>query len=61
MVRDADLILVIEKAQRNRLSKRFKGALGHTKVVCLDITDNYDFMDPVLITLLQARVPRHLP
>ena len=61
MVRDADLIFVMEKAQRNRLSKRFKDDLARARVVCLDIPDDYDFMDPALVKLLQARVPRHLP
>lgn len=60
MVREADLIFVMEKAQRNRLSKRFKRDLGRARVVCLDIPDDYAFMDPTLVSLLQARVPRHL-
>jgi predicted protein tyrosine phosphatase len=60
MVREADLIFVMEKAHRNRLSKRFKTALGRARVVCLDIPDDYEFMDPELVMLLRTRVPRHL-
>lgn len=60
MVREADLIFVMEKAHRNRLAKRFKAAL-RARVVCLDIPDDYEFMDPDLVKLLQARVRRHLP
>ena len=60
MVREADLIFVMEKAHRARLSKRFKVDLGRVRVVCLDIPDDYDFMDPELVSLLRARVPRHL-
>jgi predicted protein tyrosine phosphatase len=30
-------------------------------VVCLEIPDDYEFMDPDLIRLLEAKVPRHLP
>ena len=60
MVRDADLIFVMEKAHGNRLSKRFKAALS-ARVVCLDIPDDYEFMDPDLVRLLRARVPRRLP
>ncbi len=60
MVREADLIFVMEKAHRTRLSKRFKADLGRARVVCLDIPDDYEFMDPELVKLLQARVPRHL-
>jgi predicted protein tyrosine phosphatase len=61
MVREADLIFVMEKAHRNRLSNRFKADLGRARVVCLDIPDNYEFMDAELVKLLRARVPRHLP
>jgi len=57
----ADLILVMEKAQRNRLSQKFRRHLDGVRVACLDIPDDYAFMDPALIRLLQARVPRHLP
>ena len=60
MLREADLIFVMEKAHRNRLSKRFKADLGQARVVCLDIPDDYEFMDPGLVKLLEARVPRHL-
>jgi predicted protein tyrosine phosphatase len=61
MVRDADVIFVMEKAHRSRLSKRFKADLGRARVICLDIPDNYGFMDPALVKSLQARVTRHLP
>ncbi len=61
MVRDADIIFVMEKAHRRRLSARFGSALGAARVICLDIPDDYDFMEPALVRLLQARVPRHLP
>jgi predicted protein tyrosine phosphatase len=54
-------VLVMEKAQRTRLSRKFRPHLGGVRVACLDIPDDYDFMDPMLIALLQARVPRHLP
>lgn len=61
MVREADLIFVMETSHKLRLSRRFKADLGRARVVCLGIPDDYEFMDPVLITLLKARVPRHLP
>lgn len=52
----ADLIFVMEKAQRSRLNKQFKRALHGQRVICLDIPDDYTYMDPVLIDLLKARV-----
>jgi predicted protein tyrosine phosphatase len=55
------LIFVMEKAHRNKLSKKFKAHLKDKRVVCLDIPDEYDYMDPVLVQLLKAKVPRFLP
>lgn len=56
----ADLIFVMEKTHRVKLSKRFKRHLK-ARVICLDIPDDYTFMDPALVTLLHARVGPHLP
>lgn len=57
----ADLVFVMERAQRSRLQSRFRAHLGGKRVVVLDIPDQYGYMDPKLIALLQSRVPRHLP
>lgn len=56
----AEVIFVMEKTHRAKLSKRFKRHLK-ARVICLDIPDDYAFMDPDLVTLLQARVKPHLP
>jgi predicted protein tyrosine phosphatase len=56
----ADIVFVMEKAHRNKLSKRFRRHLGGARVVCLNIPDDYEFMDPALVRLLEARVPPHL-
>ena len=57
----ADVIFVMEKTHRNKVQKRFRSRLGGKRVVCLDIPDDYDFMDPNLIRLLHARMARYLP
>ena len=57
----ADLIFVMEKSHRNKLSKKFRPHLGAKRVICLDIPDEYDYMDPVLVQLLRIKVPRFLP
>jgi predicted protein tyrosine phosphatase len=57
----AHLIFVMEKAHRNKLSAKFKKHLHGQRIICLDIPDEYEFMDPVLIKLLTAKVGRHLP
>jgi predicted protein tyrosine phosphatase len=57
----AHLIFVMERAHRSRLSAKFRPYLGTAQVVCLDIPDVYGYMDPDLVTLLQAKVPHYLP
>lgn len=56
----ADIILVMEKTHRNKVSKKFKHLLNGKKLVSLDIPDNYGCMDPELIRLLEIRVARHV-
>ncbi len=52
----ADIIFVMEKSQRSKVSTRFRKYLKGKRIVCLDIPDNYAFMDPELVRLLEARV-----
>ena len=56
----ADVICVMEKRHRAQLTQRFKRHLSGKKVVCLDILDNYQFMQPELVSLLEKRVLPHL-
>lgn len=56
----ADVVFVMEAVHRRRLAQRFGPSLRGKRVVCLDIRDDYDFMDPALVALLRARVPPHL-
>lgn len=56
----ADLIFVMEKTHRNRLGQKFRQQLNGKRLICLDIPDDYDYMDPVLVALLKARVSRFL-
>lgn len=57
----ADVIVVMEKAHRSKVQKRFRAFLGGKRIVCLDIPDDFEFMDPTLVKLLQKRLARHLP
>ncbi|AZN97130.1 protein tyrosine phosphatase [Mesorhizobium sp. M9A.F.Ca.ET.002.03.1.2] len=56
----ADIIFVMEKAHRAKLQKKFKASLKRARVICLDISDDYEFMDPELVRLLETRVPKYL-
>lgn len=57
----ADLIFVMERTHRVKLSRKFKQHLGSTRVICLEIPDEFEYMAPDLIQLLKVRVPRYLP
>ncbi|WP_374551813.1 hypothetical protein [Sphingobium yanoikuyae] len=51
----------MEKTHRSKIQQRFRRALGGTRIVCLDIPDDYEFMDANLIALLHTRMARFLP
>ena len=57
----SDLIFVMEQAHRNKLSTKFRKHLGGKRIVCLDIPDDYAYMDPALVRLLRQKVERFLP
>jgi len=57
----ADLILVMETAHRNRLNRKFKHALAGKRIVVLNIPDNYEYMDPELVSVLKLRCAPYFP
>jgi predicted protein tyrosine phosphatase len=54
----AEIIFVMEKAHRNKLAKKFRAHLNGKRIICLNIPDEFEFMDPDLIRILKAKVPR---
>ncbi|WP_250623195.1 low molecular weight protein tyrosine phosphatase family protein [Pinirhizobacter soli] len=60
LLRWADMVFVMEKRHREKLSREFRQALGGTRVICLDIPDIYEYMDPELVALLEKRVTPYL-
>ena len=56
----ADIIFVMERANRARLQRRFRPHLKGARVICLDIPDDYAFMQPELVALLQKKVGPYL-
>ncbi len=56
----ADLIFVMEKKHRRRLQAKYADILASTKVVCLNIRDDYGLMDPKLIGLLKANLSPYI-
>ncbi|MFK5921707.1 MAG: low molecular weight protein tyrosine phosphatase family protein [Verrucomicrobiota bacterium] len=57
----ADVIFVMEKIHRSRLNKKFGNYLAGKKIVVLGIPDNYAYMDPELVQLIQSRCAGYLP
>lgn len=56
----AELVFVMEAVHKRELIRRFGDELRGKKLICLAIRDDYTFMDPALIEVLQRRVPPHL-
>lgn len=52
----ADTIFVMESAHRNKLSTKFRAYLKSKHIICLDIPDEFEYMDPLLVRLLEAKV-----
>jgi predicted protein tyrosine phosphatase len=52
----ADVVFAMERSHRNKLSKKFRAHLISKRIICFDIPDEFEFMDPVLVTLLQVKV-----
>ena len=61
LVQWADIIFVMEKTHRAKLERRYRDALKSTRVICLDIPDDYAFMDDALVALLRKKVTAFLP
>jgi len=60
MVAWAGLIFVMEKRQRAKLATKFRKELTRARIICLDIPDKFEFMEPALVQLLEARAGKHL-
>jgi predicted protein tyrosine phosphatase len=56
----ADVIFVMERVHRNKLSKKFKKYLNGKRVIVLGIPDEFEYMDDDLVKLLHAKVPQIL-
>lgn len=56
MLRWSDLIFCMEKKHVRRIQEKYGDVLADKKVVCLNISDEYMFMDEELIALLESYV-----
>ncbi|MFM9950034.1 MAG: low molecular weight protein tyrosine phosphatase family protein [Saprospiraceae bacterium] len=60
LVRWADLIFVMEKKHKERLSEKFGSLADDKDIIILDIQDDYKYMDPELIEMLKDSVSPYL-
>lgn len=51
----ATIVFVMEAVHRRKLSSGFGHLLKGKRVVCLDIRDDYELMQPELVALLKAK------
>lgn len=59
-IRWADIIFVMEYKHANRLRAEFARLLEHKRLHILDIPDDYRFMDPELMEMLEDMVSAYL-
>jgi predicted protein tyrosine phosphatase len=57
----ADVILVMERAHRERLNRKFGHALSGKRIAVLNIPDDYEYIDEDLIRILKLRCQPYLP
>ena len=57
----ADLIFIMDDDQRRSLHRQFASHPALERLICLDIPDEFDFMQPELVELLHSRATPHLP
>jgi predicted protein tyrosine phosphatase len=57
----AETIFVMEQSHRRKLSDRFQRHLGGKRIICLEIPDEYDYMEPRLVEILEKKVSPFLP
>jgi predicted protein tyrosine phosphatase len=56
----ADCILGMEREHVEYVRAHFEGAAAGKPLVALEIPDDYDYMQPELVALLEAKVAPHL-
>jgi predicted protein tyrosine phosphatase len=59
MLEWADLVFVMDGGQVEALGKMFPDHPVLPRVVCLDIEDNYHFLDPALVAALEEKTRPH--
>lgn len=56
----ADIIFAMEKKHVRRLRERFSSECSSKRLICLNIPDDFEFMDEELIEILKERVSGYM-
>lgn len=56
----ADIIFCMEKKHLRRINQKYSDIIAGKKVVCLYISDEYNFMDRKLVELLRSSVEEYI-
>lgn len=56
----AEIIFVMEKKHVRRLKDKFSNTLINKCLICLNIPDDYEYMDEELIEILKSRVSEYV-
>ncbi|AWH87860.1 low molecular weight protein tyrosine phosphatase family protein [Limnobaculum parvum] len=60
LLRWADVICVMEQKHKNRIVAEYRRLIAHKTIHVLDIPDDYQYMDPELVRLLEEVVAHRL-
>ena len=56
----ADIIFCMEKKHVRRIQDKYSDVINSKKVVCLNISDDYEYMDEELIGVLESYVSEYI-
>jgi predicted protein tyrosine phosphatase len=56
----ADTIFVMEGTHRNKLRIKFKEQIKNQKIICLNIPDEFEYMAPELVEILEHKCTNYL-
>lgn len=56
----ADVVFIMDDDQRQAIGRMFPAHAALERLICLDIPDDFAFLEPELVRLLKERVPQHL-
>ncbi len=60
MLEWADIVFIMDDEQRRDLQRMFPGHAKLDRMICLEIRDEYHFLDPELVRMLEERTRPHL-